>query len=79
MSKYSAIPNVSFKNPETALQFLKDALGFSEYSVYRDDKDKIQYGELTLGKEIIMISPANNESEFGKHTPTPIEEDGYNI
>lgn len=78
MSKYGAIPNISYKNPEKALQFLKDAFGFSEHSVYRDDKDIIQHGELTLGNAMIMISPTNNESEFGKNTRTPSEVEGYN-
>lgn len=78
MSKYGAIPNISYKNPEEALQFLKDAFGFSEHSIYRDSDNKIQHGELILGHCLIMISPADNLSEFGKHTRTPAEVGGYN-
>ena len=77
MSKYGAIPNISYKNPEKAVQFLKDAFGFSEHSIYRDDKNNIQHGELTLGNAMIMISPSNNAAEFGKHTRTPDEVGGY--
>src|SRR5690606_13835031 len=78
MSKYGAIPNISYKNPEEALQFLKDAFGFSEHAVYRDQKNEIQHGELVLGNAMVMISPANNETEFGKYTRTPSEIGGFN-
>lgn len=78
MSEYGAITNISYKNPEKALQFLKEAFGFSEHSIYRDNKNNIQHGELTLGNAMIMISRANNESDFGKFTRTPNEVGGYN-
>lgn len=78
MSKYGAIPNISYKNPEAVLQFLKNAFGFSEHAIYRNDKNEIQHGELVLGNAMVMISPANNETEFGKHTRTPSEIGGFN-
>lgn len=79
MSKHGVIPNISYKDPENALEFLKNALGFSEHSIYRDNQNKILHGELVLGKAMIMISPANNETVFGKFTRTPNELQGYNI
>ncbi len=78
MSKYGVIPNISYKDPEKALRFLKDAFGFSEHSVFRDDENNIQHGELKLGNAMIMISPVNNNSEFRKFTRTPNEIGGYN-
>lgn len=78
MSNYGAIPNISYKDPEKALRFLKDAFGFSEHSVYRDDKNNIQHGQLIFGNAMIMISHADNESEFGEFTRTSSEIGNYN-
>ena len=78
MSEYGARTNISYKDPEKGLQFLKKAFGFSEHFIYRDNKNNIQHVELTLENAIIMISRANNESDFGKFTRTPNEVGGYN-
>lgn len=78
MSKYGAIPNMAYKNPEKILVFLKNAFGFSEYGIYRGPNDEIQHAQLILGNALIMISPAKNEGEIGQYTRTPAEVGGFN-
>lgn len=78
MSKYGAIPNLSYKNPENALSFLKSAFGFLEHNVYRSEDGKIQHAQLILGNAMVMISPAENEGEIGQYLRTPAEVNGFN-
>ena len=78
MSKYGAIPTMSYKDANAALHFLTTAFGFKEHSVYRDEKNVVQHAELSLGNAMIMIGPSRPESEFGKMTSTPSEINGLN-
>jgi uncharacterized glyoxalase superfamily protein PhnB len=78
MSRYGAIPTLVYKDPNTAFEFLKNALGFQEHSVYRDDQNIIQHSELKLGEAMIMIGLFRPESEFGKMIGTPREANGLN-
>lgn len=78
MSKHGAIPTMCYKDANAALIFLIKAFGFKEHSVYRDEKNKVQHAELSLGKAMIMISPYRPESDFGKMIGTPLEANGVN-
>jgi uncharacterized glyoxalase superfamily protein PhnB len=78
MGKYGAIPTMVYKDANAGLDFLTKALGFTEHFVYRDDKNNLQHAELTLGNAMIMISPHNTESVFGKLIGPPAAANGLN-
>ena len=78
MSKYGAIPTMVYNDANAALNFLTKALGFTEHFVYRDDKNNLQHAELALGNAMIMISPHNSESAFGKFIGTPADANKLN-
>jgi len=78
MSKYGAIPAMSYKDANAAVDFLINAFGFQEHSVYRDENHFVQHAELSLGHAMVMIGPQRSESEFGKMTGTPADANGLN-
>ncbi|NGX83085.1 VOC family protein [Aequorivita sp. KMM 9714] len=78
MSNHGAISTMVYKDTNAALNFFTSVLGFREHAVFRDDKNKVQHAELTLGKAMIMIGSYHPESEFGKMIGTPAETNGLN-
>ena len=78
MSKYGAIPAMSYQDATAALDFLTKAFGFKEHFVYRDETNNVHHAELSLGNAMIMIGPQRKESAFGKMTAIPTEVNGLN-
>ncbi len=78
MSKYGAIPAMSYKDANAAVDFLTKAFGFKEHFVYRDEKKFVHHAELSLGNALVMIGPQRTESEFGKMIGTPAQANGLN-
>ncbi len=78
MSKYGAIPAMSYKDANAAVDFLTKAFGFKEHFVYRDENKNVHHAELSLGNAMVMIGPQRKESEFGKMTGTPAQANGLN-
>jgi uncharacterized glyoxalase superfamily protein PhnB len=78
MSKYGAVPAMSYKDANAAVSFLTTAFGFKEHFVYRDENNLVHHAELSLGNAMIMIGPYRPESDFGKMTGTPAETNGLN-
>lgn len=77
MSKYGAIPAMSYKDANAAVDFITSAFGFKEHFVYRDEKNNVHHAELSLGNAMVMIGP-QRENEFGKMTGTPAQANGLN-
>ncbi len=71
----SLIPTMRYREGNRALQFLKDAFGFAEHAVYRDEAGRLVHGELRFGAGMIMIGEVK-ETEFGKHMVQPDETGG---
>ena len=78
MSKYGAIPAMSYKDANAAVDFLTKAFGFKEHFVYRDESNVVHHAELSFGNAMVMIGPQRTESEFGKLTATPAQANGLN-
>ena len=64
MSKYGAIPAMSYKDANAAVEFLIKAFGFEEHYVFRDENNAVQHAELSLGDAMIMIGPRRMDSEL---------------
>ena len=48
-------PALHYRDPDSALEWLKRAFGFTEKAVYRDDGGRIHHAELRLGDGLIMF------------------------
>lgn len=58
-------PSMRFEDSEAALTFLRDAFGFKERSVYRDDDGKLRHAEMSLGDETIMFGDGDPATGSG--------------
>ena len=62
------IPFMSYKDADAAITFLKNAFGFEEAAVYRNDDGSIAHAELKLESEYIMLN-SFRESKLQLHPP----------
>jgi len=51
-------PTLSYRDANTALEFLKAAFGFEEHEVHRSDSGAIVHAELRYGDGMIMFGDA---------------------
>lgn len=58
--------SLRFRDADAGLQFLKDALGFEEHAVYRNDDGGIVHAELALGDDIVMCGQGD-QAEYGAY------------
>jgi len=56
-SNVSFNPALSYEDPEKAIQFLREAFGFNEHAVHRDDDGNIDYVELEFGGAYVGFGP----------------------
>lgn len=64
------MPTLRYRDTDAALQWLKDALGFSEHLVVRDDDGGIVHAELVLGGGMVMLGPVQS-GEYDSHLTEP--------
>ncbi len=67
-------PAMHYRDPETALEWLKHAFGFEEKAVYRSDDGRIQHAELRLGDGLVMFGglPSDMALSSGRQPPVTI-------
>jgi uncharacterized glyoxalase superfamily protein PhnB len=54
----SIYPVLRYADPAAAIQFLVDALGFSEYEVHKGPDGEIAHAELSFGNGMVMLGPS---------------------
>lgn len=65
-------PSLRYRDPDTALAWLKTAFGFEEKAVYRDHQKTIMHAELRLGAGLIMFGAYREEGWLGGTAPDPL-------
>lgn len=65
-----AIPCLTYKDANKAVDWLCRAFGLHEHAVYRDDSGDVVHGELSCGTGLIMIGP-ETKGELSKYMGTP--------
>ena len=65
----AAYPCVAYADADAAIQWLKDALGFTEKEIHRDDQGRIVHGELLLGDALIMMGSDRGDDGPGFRSP----------
>lgn len=63
MIPVTSIPAIRYANADKAIDWLKDALGFTEKAVYRDDSGVVAHAELLLGSGMVMIGTVGQNKE----------------
>lgn len=67
----NVIPTMRYRDADAAIRFLRDAFGFEEHMVARNDDGLIEHAQLTLGEGMIMLGNERDD-EFGRMLATPI-------
>jgi uncharacterized glyoxalase superfamily protein PhnB len=65
-------PGLRYRDPDAAISWLKDAFGFGEKAVYRDERGVVVHAELRLGAGIVMLGGQREEGWLGATTPDPL-------
>lgn len=68
-STATMISCMSYRDPNTAVEWLGKAFGFAPHAVYKDDDGIVMHAELFLGNGMIMIGP-DQKGDFGKRFMT---------
>jgi uncharacterized glyoxalase superfamily protein PhnB len=66
------IPAIRYRDPATALDWLKKAFGFEEVVVYRDEAGAFGHAVLKLGTGMIMLGPSKEDGWLGGGAPDPL-------
>jgi uncharacterized glyoxalase superfamily protein PhnB len=61
MEHPTVFPALSYDDPQAAVDFLKEAFGAEEHSVYRTDDGKIRHAELRFANGLVMFGPSGGE------------------
>lgn len=64
MTEPYLIPTLRCHNPREAIDWLCRVFGMEQHAVYADDAGNVFHAELSLGRSILMIGPADTESPF---------------
>jgi len=59
----TTIPAIRYADANKAIDWLKQALGFTEKAVYRNPAGVVEHAELILGNGMIMIGTAGHNKE----------------
>jgi PhnB protein len=58
---HTVTPYLTLDNPETAMDFLKQAFDGQETYAMRDDKGQVQHAEMKVGNSMLMLGRARDE------------------
>ena len=66
------LPQIRYRDPAAAIEWLCEALGFEEHFIASGENDSISYAQLTFGDSAILVSPVR-DTVFDKLTKQPDE------
>lgn len=59
-------PALRYRDPDAAITWLGDALGFTPHNVYRDDGGGVRHAELAFGEGIVMLGGFPDDAAEGR-------------
>ena len=77
MKGSTLIPALRYENPDTAIDWLCNVLGFEEHTVFRDENNHIVHAQLIFNNSMIMLGPMS-DTEYGRLVKLPSDMEGYN-
>ena len=54
----TVFPTMSYRDPDSAIEFLVQAFGAEPHAVYRNEEGAVRHAELRLGNGMVMLGPA---------------------
>jgi len=77
MKAKSIIPCLTYKDAQSAIEWLCNAFGFEKHQVYAKDNGIVEHAELKLGGAMIMLGSEKRDSPYGKLIRHPGDIDGF--
>ena len=81
-SRSTAIPALRYRDAHTAIEWLKQAFGFTVQALHEGPGNTVAHAQLVLsnsnGRGMIMLGSASNEGEWAKQMVQPTEIGGRN-
>ena len=68
----SIYPAIRYDDPNTAIDWLSKAFGFTQEQVFRDDAGDVRHAELSLGTSKIMVSGPREAGWLGGAAAAPL-------
>jgi uncharacterized glyoxalase superfamily protein PhnB len=65
-------PAIRYDDPNTAIDWLSKAFGFTQEQVFRDDAGNVRHAELSLGTSKIMVSGPREAGWLGGAAAAPL-------
>jgi uncharacterized glyoxalase superfamily protein PhnB len=69
-------PTMSYRDPDSAIDFLQRAFGAEPHAVYRDGDGRVRHAEIRLGNGMVMLGPAEAAQGGGVYVVVP-DPDGH--
>ncbi|GAA4907002.1 putative glyoxalase superfamily protein PhnB [Actinomycetospora succinea] len=60
----SVYPTLRYQDPDKAIAYLRDALGFTVAAAHRDDAGTVQHAELVQGGGAVLLGPVREGDRF---------------
>ncbi|MEO5830696.1 MAG: VOC family protein [Rhodanobacter sp.] len=68
----SSIPCLRYRDAHAAIDWLRNAFGFTRNAVYENEQGGVEHVQLTFGNGMVMLGDVR-ASEFGRHIAQPDE------
>ena len=72
----AVIPGLRYRDAPAAIEWLCQAFGFEKQAVHANPDGTIAHAQLTLGRGMIMLGSASNESPYSNLLKLPAEVGG---
>jgi len=70
----SIYPALRYDDGQAAVDFLREAFGFQEVSMMKDEDGSVGHAELALDGAVVMVSSKNgNVWSFGTYRPADVQ------
>ncbi len=71
MSRQAIYPGLRYADADAAIAFLRDAFGFEEHEVHRDEAGVVRHAELALEGDLVMLGQHDGGAWLGGGPPQP--------
>lgn len=69
LKSVAAVPNLSYRNPSAAIDFLAEAFGIEATFVATGESGEVVHAQLSAGSTMIYLGPDVADDSYGMHSP----------
>lgn len=65
----AAVPNLCYRNPSAAIDFLAEAFGIEATFIATSESGEVVHAQLSAGSTMIYLGPDVADNRYGMHSP----------